>query len=347
MNLIPRITRILSMAIFPALLLVSAHAQLKIAATTGFPLVLSEDSTYTVSLPVQNVAGYPVALSGGISFDYKFPSSTVHRMGTSGPVTIAPGGTTVVTVTNVSFASLNSGAIDGEIIVWPTAPGFNPVDSAHIDIAVSVSAVFAMQRSFILGLPSTITSATQLSLQLYTVNIGSVANVWPVDFFMQVNEEAPVLLATYSGIAQPGDTIRVDIGAFSIADVLPSSYRTTTGGSEEPVNGTVTIWAQERGMPNSCLGTAEFNFTDIADRLSDDAYVFLFSFPNPVTDRLSLVTDLKPEQVNLIQVVNALGQEIFTLNGWTGEINTEAWMPGVYQLTLWHGLKSSHVKIVK
>ncbi|MCB9236067.1 MAG: T9SS type A sorting domain-containing protein [Bacteroidia bacterium] len=206
----------------------SARAQapsLEIQSLSGFPDVVNQNSSYTLQAYIVNTGSG--SFSGNPQVWISFNNGTPEKItgGWSPSTTLNPGDSVLWQKNGYNFTS--SAIVTGlnDILVWPESPGVVTSDTAEKQIVATESACFKLNKSSVSGISgSSFSLTTEYDLDLVAFNLGSSANNDPVNFWAQLDEEAPVLLDDVKFQILPGESCSISLNDFRLKHFINDNW---------------------------------------------------------------------------------------------------------------------------
>ena len=233
--------------VFVATLPTFSQTRIGFTNLDGFPDVLVHQS-YNLSAWIKNNG--TTTISGNIDVRMQVNGGNSHQIDNNFtlPAALAPGDSVLWTKNGYNFPYGQFAPGQNDVLIWPTkSSGSSQSDTLKKPIYFADGAAFSMTET---GLEELLAGGIDIDQSYETAvvaqNIGESANDNPVGFFLQIGNEAPVLLRQREQATDPSQLLSCEIQLPALRSHLEARYGPLPVGFSIPVH----VYAEEvDGLP--------------------------------------------------------------------------------------------------
>ncbi|MDP5171938.1 MAG: hypothetical protein NWR72_16935, partial [Bacteroidia bacterium] len=156
---------------------------------------------------------------------------------------VLPGDSVSFTIPAHTFdVTTGGGGLTYDIIVWPMSIGANDVDTLHRPIKIYNGAAIELTSDPVAPIADPTNGSQAYEVTLVLGNAGHIASSDPIDVFVQIDDQTPVLFYTSFNPLEGGDTTSIQFQDFRLSEMISPAL---------PIGQyTLRLFAQERNTSN-------------------------------------------------------------------------------------------------
>lgn len=215
----------------------SLHAQhvLKFTNTDGFPDVVVQGQSYTLSGWIKNYGSASGSSPSVYRIHYSVNGGSSQQVGGNYNLgSLAPGDSVYWQSSPYTFVASQFSGHHNDILIWPTVPNQNSGDTRSDSIqmtmyfATPTQAAFSLRDQNVIGFDAKVDPKKAYSVTFGVTNEGPATNTQPVQLFAEDGNGNSFKIAEDPGFYQSGSFFSFSFSDFRLLDLVPQANVVTS-----------------------------------------------------------------------------------------------------------------------